>query len=78
MLHMAIHYRCRHCETEVGLLPFDSEESVRKLHQLNEAEAEQYIHKDHNGDTTVDCICEHCEESLKQFPDYYALKKWLQ
>lgn len=77
-MSMAIRYRCRHCETEMGLLPFESEDSVRKLHQLADEEWEHYVQKDNNGETTVRCICEQCEQSLKQFPDYYALQKWLQ
>ncbi len=77
-MFMAIRYRCRHCNTEIGVLPFDSEESIRKLHQLNEQDAKEFIRHEQNGDKTVESICEHCEDSLKKFPNYYALKNWLQ
>lgn len=75
---MTIRYRCRHCETEMGTLPFDGEETVRKLHQFEIGEVDDYIEKNKEGDTIVHSICEHCEDSLRQFPNYYALKQWLQ
>lgn len=75
---MSVHYRCRHCETEIGTLPFDAEDTIRKLQLFEVGEVDDYIEKDQEGNTTVHCICEHCEDSLRQFPDYYALKKWLQ
>lgn len=75
---MPVRYRCRHCETEIGRLPFDAEETIRKLHQFEVGEIDDYIEKDSRGETVVHSICEHCEDSLRQFPDYYALKNWLQ
>lgn len=75
---MPVRYRCRHCETEIGTLPFDADETIRKLHQFEVGEVDDYVEKDEQGHTTVHCICEHCEDSLRQFPDYLALKKWLQ
>ncbi|RHW31744.1 DUF2757 family protein [Lysinibacillus yapensis] len=75
---MPVRYRCRHCETEMGTLPFDGDDTIRKLHLFEVGEIDDYIEKNEQGDTTVHSICEHCEDSLRQFPDYYALKKWLQ
>ncbi|MGN7478897.1 anti-sigma-F factor Fin [Solibacillus silvestris] len=75
---MPVRYRCRHCEVEIGTLPFNAEETVQKLHLFEIGEIDDFIKKDERGETTVYSICEHCEESLRQFPDYYALKKWLQ
>lgn len=75
---MPVRYRCRHCETEIGTLPFDADETIRKLHQFEVGEVDDYIEKDERGQTIVHCICEHCEDSLRQFPDYYSLKNWLQ
>lgn len=75
---MPVRYRCRHCEVEIGTLPFDADETIRKLHQFEIGEIDDYIVKNERGETTVHSICEHCEESLRQFPDYYALKRWLQ
>ena len=75
---MAVRYRCRHCDVEMGTLPFNTDETIRKLHQLEIGEIDDYIEKNERGEMTVHSICEHCESSLRQFPDYYALKKWLQ
>jgi hypothetical protein len=75
---MTVHYRCRYCEAEIGTLPFKNEESVRRLHLFEVGEIDDYIDKDANGETIVHSICEQCEQSVKKYPDYYALKKWLQ
>lgn len=75
---MTVRYRCRHCNTELGTLPFEANETIRNLQLFEVGEIDEFIEEDEQGVTTVHCICEHCEESLRQFPDYYALKKWLQ
>ena len=75
---MTVRYRCRHCETEIGTLPISNEEAIQKLHALEIGEIDDYVEKNNKGDTVVLSICEHCEESLKKYPDYFALKKWLQ
>lgn len=75
---MTIRFRCRHCEAEMGVLASSSNETIRKLHQFEIGEVDDYIETTKDGDTVVHCICEHCEDSLRRFPDYYALNKWLQ
>ena len=75
---MSDRYRCRHCEVEIGTLPFDADDTIRKLHIFELGEADDYVEKDQHGQTTVHCICEQCEDSLKQYPDYHALNKWIQ
>jgi hypothetical protein len=76
---MAIRYTCRHCETEIGTLPFESaQETILLLQKMDEGEAEQFLTYEKDGKLTVRCICEQCEQSLRSFPDYYTLKKWLQ
>ena len=75
---MPIRYRCRHCKVEMGSLPFDAEKTIHKLHLFEIGEMDDFVEKNARGETIVHSICEHCEQSLRQFPDYYALKKWLQ
>ncbi|MBD8034846.1 MULTISPECIES: anti-sigma-F factor Fin [Solibacillus] len=75
---MPVRYLCRHCKVEIGTLPFEAEETIKKIHLFEIGEIDDYLEKNERGETTVHSICEHCEESLRQFPDYYALKKWLQ
>lgn len=77
---MNIRYSCRHCNTEVGSIPFGSAGEI--IQQLQETEKEDkhehFLEYNEDGSLTVRCICEQCEQSLTMFPDYYALKKWLQ
>jgi len=77
---MAVRYQCRHCEVEVGSLPFESaKETLGLLQKLDkEGKDDQYLALGKDGAVTVRCICEHCEQALQSFPDYYTFKKWLQ
>ena len=76
---MAIRYTCRHCETEIGTLPFESvKETILQLQKMDEGEEEHFLTYEKDGALTVRCICEQCEQSLRTFPDYYTLNKWLQ
>ncbi len=78
-MNMAIHYRCRHCNTEIGTLPFESaKDTILELQKLDEGEEERFLTVEQDGNLTVRCICEQCEQSLLRFPDYYTLSKWLQ
>ncbi|WP_228548410.1 anti-sigma-F factor Fin [Sporosarcina obsidiansis] len=76
---MVIRYSCNHCDTEIGSIPFEAaKETIRKIETLDEGEKRSFLSVDHDGGLHIRCICEHCEQSLKEFPDYYTLKKWLQ
>ncbi|KXH86823.1 anti-sigma-F factor Fin [Sporosarcina sp. HYO08] len=76
---MAIRYTCRHCDTEIGSLPFESaKELIVEIQQLDEGKGERFLTFENDGEVTVRCICEQCEQSLRTFPDYYTLAKWLQ
>ena len=74
-----ITYRCNHCQTEIGSIPFASvEETIRDLQRTDELQKERFVHATHQGGIEVRCICETCESSLREFPDYYTVEKWLQ
>ncbi|MDS9473290.1 anti-sigma-F factor Fin [Sporosarcina pasteurii] len=77
---MKIHYHCRHCDTEVGSLPFESAaEALALIKKMDaEEEEERFLAYKDDGTLTVRCICEQCEQILQQSPSYYTLKKWLQ
>ncbi|MFF2755665.1 anti-sigma-F factor Fin [Psychrobacillus sp. NPDC058041] len=76
---MTIRYKCRHCETEIGQLPLDSiDEQFLQKNNITPEEQDLYIMHGVEGDYTVQCICEDCQSSLQKFPNYYALKKWIQ
>ena len=63
---MAIRYKCRHCETEIGTLPFESvKETILELQKMDEGEEEHFLTYGKDGELTVRCICEQCEQSLR-------------
>lgn len=71
-----IRYSCHHCQTEIGSIPFESVKSV--VSQLESTDKQSLLSVDSDGGLHIRCICEHCEQSLQTFPDYYTLEKWLQ
>ena len=76
---MTIRYHCRHCETEIGSLPFESaQETFVCWISWIEEEEERFLTVGKDGDLTVRCICEECEHTLQSFPDYYTFTKWIQ
>ena len=75
---MPLRYKCRHCETEIGQIPYDTVDTMKRLQLTEVGEIDEFIELDAKGDATVQCICEHCEDSLRQFPHYHSLKKWIQ
>ena len=75
---MAICVKCRHCDTVMGYLPSDSAERKSRVKELKEEFAEEFIMQDEQGKVTIKSTCEHCEQSLKLFPNYYAINKWIQ
>lgn len=74
-----ISYRCKHCRTEIGSIPFASvEETIRELLKADETNKERFVEVAHHGGLEVRCICEQCECSMQASPNYYTVDKWLQ
>ena len=75
-----IRYECRHCETEIGSIPFESARDTLSLLQKLDEEGteERFLVLGKDGALTVRCICEQCEQVLQSHPNYYTLNKWLQ
>jgi len=76
---MAIVYTCKHCGQEIGRLQekvVDS--SALGLQQLTKEEKKSMIHYSENGDMHIQTICESCEESLSQHPQYHELDFFIQ
>lgn len=68
-------YRCRHCSTEIGMIPFASvKETIAELERTDR----RFLHETDEGAIEVRCICDRCEQSLQGFPEYYTVEKWLQ
>ncbi|WP_096441136.1 anti-sigma-F factor Fin family protein [Alteribacter populi] len=76
---MAIHYQCRHCRTKLGSLSDRAADSEQLgFHSLTEDEQHKMIRYDTKGDIHVDVICEDCEQTLAENPDYHQYESFLQ
>ena len=75
---MAIRVKCRHCKMEMGHVMDHSALQDGRVQQMREEFAEEFISQDEKGTLTVTSICEHCENSLRENPDYYAMQNWIQ
>ncbi|WJY26726.1 MULTISPECIES: anti-sigma-F factor Fin [Sporosarcina] len=68
-------YRCGHCRTEIGSVPFASvKETIAELQKSDDG----FLSEHGRGSFEIRCICEQCEDSLSMFPEYYTVEKWLQ
>lgn len=75
---MAIVYRCRHCGHVIGELKHQVvSTSMLGWDRLSPQDKQQMIQYKENGDVHILSICENCEDSLKQHPDYYELEYFL-
>ncbi|PYZ95429.1 peptide ABC transporter permease [Alteribacter lacisalsi] len=75
---MAIHYQCRHCQQRLGSIS----ERVADTEQLGfdkltEDERNDMIECDSRGDLHVTTICENCEQTLADHPDYHEYESFL-
>lgn len=52
--------------------------SALGLDSLTMQEKERMIQYKENGDVHIQVICENCEHSLEQHPDYYELEFFIQ
>lgn len=76
---MAIIYLCRHCKTVIGKIEEQHvSSSMLGLDTLTASDKQKMIHYQANGDIHIHSICESCEDTLKQHPNYYELDHFLQ
>jgi len=75
---MTIRVKCRHCKTEMGHLTDRSALDHGRVQQMREEFAEEFITQDEKGTLNVTSICEHCENTLRENPNYYAMQNWIQ
>lgn len=76
---MAIHYKCRHCSQNIGIID-DVEVDERQLgfQALTSEERLEMIEYDQNGDIMVKAICESCQEALDRNPIFHQLDSFIQ
>ncbi|KQL51378.1 hypothetical protein AN964_20605 [Heyndrickxia shackletonii] len=70
---MAIHYFCRHCGTNMGILDNLSIHADHLgLNTLTNEERQDMISYESNGNIHIKSICEDCQEALTSNPELHA------
>lgn len=76
---MSIHYLCRHCGVNVGIIDRKSVFSEQLgFHQLDNEERVDMISYQDNGDIQVKTICEDCHEALNRNPHFHENQTFIQ
>lgn len=76
---MSIIYTCRHCGQQVGKLNQKIvDTTVLGFNQLTVEEKQYMIHYKDNGDIQIKTICESCENTLGEHPQYHELDFFIQ
>jgi hypothetical protein len=74
---MSTHYYCRHCGNEIGSIEQQHPISLI-LSQLTKEERLQMTHFHEDGDLYVQSICEGCQQTLEQYPQYHQYDTFIQ
>ncbi|TMW69955.1 anti-sigma-F factor Fin family protein [Alteribacter natronophilus] len=75
---MAIHYQCRHCQQRIGSIHGqDADTDKLGFDSLTDEEQAEMIEYDSRGDLHVTTICENCEQTLADHPDYHEYESFL-
>lgn len=71
---LSIIYTCRHCKHTIGRLQHKViTTSMLGLDQLTIDDKKRMVHYHPNGELHIYVICDSCEESLSQHPNYHEL-----
>ncbi len=69
---MAIHYHCRHCGTNLGVLDRFSVHSEQiGLSILSSQERQEMVSYQPDGSIYIKAICEDCQEALERNPQFH-------
>jgi len=75
---VAIVYKCKHCHQIIGTLDAKVVDTATLgWDQLTAEEQQTMIVYEENGQITVRTICENCERTLTQHPEYHALDHFI-
>ncbi|MDG5789984.1 anti-sigma-F factor Fin family protein [Evansella sp. AB-P1] len=75
---MAIHYYCRHCSKSIGKLSdWEADDQMLGFNQLTDEDRKEMIECDSQGHIQVKVICEDCERTLQENPDYHAFESFI-
>lgn len=76
---MSIHYRCRHCRTNIGHIEEINVDAVKLgLHELSSLERTEMIQYAQDGSMYINSICEDCHEALQRNPNFYENDTFIQ
>lgn len=76
---MSIVYKCKHCKHTIGTLRQQIvSTSMLGLERLTSSDKQRMMEYKENGDIHIHVICENCEDTLQQHPNYYELDYFLQ
>lgn len=76
---MSVVYKCRHCGHKIGELPLENvDHASLGIDQLTSEDRRKMVHYDEGGHMQIQAICDHCEDSLKQHPNYHELDFFIQ
>lgn len=76
---MAIVFECRHCLNTIGTVSQnDVTDAMLGIDQLSNQEQQEMIQYKGNGDMYIKSICEQCEETLGQHPEFHELNYFIQ
>ncbi|HLR51936.1 MAG TPA: anti-sigma-F factor Fin family protein [Candidatus Avamphibacillus sp.] len=76
---MSIVYKCRHCGHQIGELDQRIvDTSWLGWDQLSIEDKKEMIHYKEDGNIQIDTICESCEETLEEHPQYHELDFFIQ
>lgn len=71
---MSIIYKCRHCGLHVGELNQNIvDTSLLGWDQLSKEDKKEMIHYKEDGNILIQTICESCEATLGEHPQYHEL-----
>jgi len=76
---MSLVYTCRHCGHVIGKLEQEKSSISRLgLDQLSAKDKQEMISYQSNGDIHIKSICESCQETLGNNPQYHELDFFIQ
>ncbi|WP_407272203.1 anti-sigma-F factor Fin [Radiobacillus sp. PE A8.2] len=76
---MAIVYKCNHCGNVIGELHQQVVDTqTLGLDHLSQEDRRQMIEYQSNGNVQIKTICEDCQDSLEQNPQYHELDFFIQ
>lgn len=73
-----VHYRCRHCDKDLGVITENVEAEMLGFHHLTDAERVDMITYQEDGMILVKVICEDCHEALMRNPSMYEVDHLIQ